>query len=110
MTASRQRAAAHGYSTAYSCESTDESSPWYGYVSEPRGGDTISNCDTSKLERLENDSIDGRECGTALRLFADGGVVLGAMFGESGERTRGGDEAEPDDDTLGCFAMWCCES
>ena len=49
------------FSPVYSCESTDESSPWYGYVSEPRGGDTISNCDTSKLERLENDSIDGRE-------------------------------------------------
>ena len=30
------------FSPAYSCESTDESSPWYGYVSEPRGGDTIA--------------------------------------------------------------------
>lgn len=34
---------------------TDWSSPWYGYDSEPCGGETISNCDASKLRRLSYD-------------------------------------------------------
>ena len=72
-----------------------EVSEWsmlYGYDNDCRGGDTISNWEASKLERLSNDSNDGR--GPTLKLFAEGGEV------PMGDR-RGGDAAEPEDDMLG---------
>lgn len=65
----------------------------YGYDNEPRGGETISNCDTSKLDRLSRESSDGRE-------FALSPPEVGGDVPMSGERTRGGDAAEPADDTL----------
>jgi len=49
-------------------------------------GDTISNCDTSKLGRLSYESIDFRP-----KPFRGGDAVW------KGDKTRGGDEADEDD-------------
>lgn len=41
---------------------TDWSMPLYGYVSDALGGETISNCEESKLGLLSYESMDGRDC------------------------------------------------
>lgn len=51
----------------YSCEVIEWSSPWYGYDNVDSRtyasflGETISNCDTSKLGLLSYESTDFRE-------------------------------------------------
>ena len=56
-----------------------EVSEWsmlYGYDNDCRGGDTISNWEASKLERLSNDSSDGRFRGESRRSENDDGRTM----------------------------------
>ena len=66
----------------------------YGYDNEPRGGETISNCDASKLGRLSYESSDVREPRDAVSPCRGGDVPV------SGERMRGGDDGA--DPAVGC--------
>ena len=82
----------------YSADDIDWSKPWYGYESVCAGaslGETISNCDSSKLGRLSYDSPDVR--GTESALPARGG--------DAPARRRDGarDDEESVDEMLG----WC---
>lgn len=90
----------HLFRPSHSADVNEWSTLLYGYDKEPRGGDTISNCDVSKLERLSKDSNDGR--GPALKVFPDGGEVpIGDL--------RGGDAADPDEDMLGRPICMLCD-
>lgn len=61
------------------------------------GGETISNCDMSKLGRLSYESIDDLSCAAVKLLPFECGGDDDWKPGESGDRTCGGDDV---DDTL----------